>query len=83
AGHRDQRGDGDRRAAPAAAEHGVHGVRERRGRSARKGGNGGDFGAGNGAKPPRIPPALLGPLLVGGVFALLALGIVAVVLFAG
>ncbi|MFJ7912874.1 protein kinase [Kitasatospora sp. NPDC096204] len=51
--------------------------------SARKGGNGGDFGAGNGAKPPRIPPSLLGPLLVGGVFVLLALGIVAVVLFAG
>ncbi|MEV7183102.1 protein kinase [Kitasatospora sp. NPDC093102] len=55
----------------------------RAGGSARKGGNGGDFGAGGGAKPPRIPPALLGPLLVGGVFALLALGIVAVVLFAG
>ncbi|MFI6153454.1 protein kinase [Kitasatospora sp. NPDC051170] len=35
------------------------------------------------AKPPRIPPALLGPLLVGGVFVLLALGVAAVVLFAG
>lgn len=53
------------------------------GRSVRKGGRGGDFGAGNGAKPSRIPPSLLGPLLVGGVFVLLALGIVAVVLFAG
>ncbi|MGW1175531.1 protein kinase domain-containing protein [Kitasatospora sp. NPDC002543] len=51
--------------------------------SARKGGDGGDFGAGNGAKPPRIPPSLWGPLLVGGVFVLLALGIAAVVLFAG
>ncbi|WP_316523681.1 protein kinase domain-containing protein [Kitasatospora brasiliensis] len=49
----------------------------------RKGGNGRDFGAGNGAKPSRIPPALLGPLLVAGVFVLLVSGIVAVVLFAG
>ncbi|MBD0671437.1 protein kinase domain-containing protein [Streptomyces sp. CBMA156] len=53
------------------------------GRSVRKGGDTGDPGAGNGAKPPRIPPALLGPLLVGGVFVLLVLGIAAVVLFAG
>ncbi|MFD7410510.1 hypothetical protein [Kitasatospora purpeofusca] len=36
-----------------------------------------------GARPPRIPPALLGPLLVGGVFLLLVLGVAAVVLFAG
>ncbi|WP_369183854.1 protein kinase [Streptomyces sp. Y1] len=35
------------------------------------------------ARPPRIPPALLGPLLVGGVFVLLALALAAVVLFAG
>ncbi|MEV0187726.1 hypothetical protein AB0I39_04235 [Kitasatospora purpeofusca] len=35
------------------------------------------------ARPPRIPPALLGPLLVGGVFLLLVLGVAAVVLFAG
>ncbi|MFJ8432683.1 hypothetical protein ACIQ9P_15435 [Kitasatospora sp. NPDC094019] len=35
------------------------------------------------ARPPRIPPALLGPLLVGGVFLLLGLGVAAVVLFAG
>ncbi|MFE6871626.1 hypothetical protein ACFVFS_34380 [Kitasatospora sp. NPDC057692] len=35
------------------------------------------------ARPPRIPPALLGPFLVGGVFLLLVLGVVAVVLFAG
>ncbi|WP_344333110.1 hypothetical protein, partial [Kitasatospora putterlickiae] len=35
------------------------------------------------ARPPRIPPALLGPVLVGGVFLLLLLGMVAVVLFAG
>ncbi|MER7702682.1 hypothetical protein ABTX81_07280 [Kitasatospora sp. NPDC097605] len=35
------------------------------------------------ARPPRIPPSLLGPLLVGGVFLLLVLGVVAVVLFAG
>ncbi|MFB6892724.1 hypothetical protein ACFCX4_25810 [Kitasatospora sp. NPDC056327] len=34
-------------------------------------------------RPPRIPPALLGPLLVGGVFVLLVLGVAAVVLFAG
>ncbi|MET8697707.1 protein kinase [Kitasatospora sp. NPDC004723] len=34
-------------------------------------------------RPPRIPPALLGPVLVGGVFLLLLLGVVAVVLFAG
>ncbi|MFF7989961.1 hypothetical protein ACFZDG_09255 [Kitasatospora xanthocidica] len=48
------------------------------------GGKGGGNGPGGGAvKPPRIPPALLGPLLVGGVFVLLALGIAAVVLFAG
>ncbi|MET8546500.1 protein kinase [Kitasatospora sp. NPDC004799] len=58
-------------------------VGARAGRSARKGGNGGASGAGGGAKPPRISPALLGPLLVGGVFVLLALGIAAVVLFAG
>lgn len=38
---------------------------------------------GRAAKPPRIPPALLGPLLVGAVFVLLALGVAAVVLFAG
>ncbi|MFG3226667.1 protein kinase [Kitasatospora sp. NPDC048194] len=36
-----------------------------------------------GARTPRIPPALLGPLLVGGVFLLLVLGMTAVVLFAG
>ncbi|MER7667817.1 hypothetical protein ABTY61_05040 [Kitasatospora sp. NPDC096128] len=36
-----------------------------------------------GRRSSRIPPALLGPLLVGGVFALLVLGMVAVVLFAG
>ncbi|MGW2873102.1 protein kinase domain-containing protein [Kitasatospora sp. NPDC001225] len=58
-------------------------VGSRAGRSARKGRNGGDLGAGSGAKPPRIPPSLWGPLLVGGVFVLLVLGIVAVVLFAG
>ncbi|MFD8781434.1 protein kinase [Kitasatospora sp. NPDC059599] len=46
-------------------------------------GNGPGDGPGGGGKPPRIPPALLGPLLVGGVLALLALGIAAVVLFAG
>lgn len=41
-------------------------------------------GAGtDGGKPPRIPPALLGPVLVGGVFLLLVLGVVAVVMFAG
>ncbi|MQS12632.1 hypothetical protein F7Q99_10110 [Streptomyces kaniharaensis] len=34
-------------------------------------------------RPPRVPPALLGPLLVGGVFLLLVLGVTAVVLFAG
>ncbi|WP_406199434.1 hypothetical protein OH807_16890 [Kitasatospora sp. NBC_01560] len=34
-------------------------------------------------RPPRIPPALLGPLLVGGVFVLLVLAVVAVVLFSG
>ncbi|SOB83662.1 protein kinase domain-containing protein [Streptomyces sp. 1331.2] len=38
---------------------------------------------GGGSKPPRIPPSLLGPLLVGAVFVLLALGMAAVVLFAG
>ncbi|MEU6233954.1 protein kinase [Kitasatospora sp. NPDC047058] len=32
---------------------------------------------------PLIPPALLGPVLVGGVFLLLVLGVAAVVLFAG
>ncbi|MEU9042100.1 MULTISPECIES: hypothetical protein [unclassified Kitasatospora] len=70
-------------------------VRPRRGaRVGRRGGNAGGSGkagagdgAGNGpgggVKPPRIPPSLLGPLLVGGVFVLLALGMVAVVLFAG
>ncbi|WP_223242722.1 hypothetical protein, partial [Streptomyces sp. CBMA123] len=36
-----------------------------------------------GGRNSRIPPALLGPLLVGGVFSLLVLGVVAVVLFAG
>ncbi|MFJ5118420.1 protein kinase [Kitasatospora sp. NPDC088548] len=35
------------------------------------------------ARPPRVPPALLGPLLVAGVFLLLVLGVAAVVLFAG
>ncbi|GAA2841973.1 hypothetical protein RMN57_16565 [Kitasatospora sp. CM 4170] len=34
-------------------------------------------------RPPRIPPALLGPVLVGGVFLLLVLGVAAVVMFAG
>ncbi|MFI8457467.1 hypothetical protein [Kitasatospora sp. NPDC085464] len=67
-------------------------VRTRRG--GRRGGNSGDTGnagaaggagkrSGGDAKPPRIPPSLLGPLLVGGVFALLALGMAAVVMFAG
>ncbi|MEV7024810.1 protein kinase [Kitasatospora sp. NPDC093558] len=37
----------------------------------------------DGGDPPRIPPALLGPLLVGGVFLLLVLGVAAVVMFAG
>ncbi|MFH9351637.1 protein kinase [Kitasatospora sp. NPDC017646] len=36
-----------------------------------------------GGRSSRTSPALLGPLLVGGVFLLLVLGIVAVVLFAG
>ncbi|MET8623176.1 protein kinase [Kitasatospora sp. NPDC004669] len=36
-----------------------------------------------GGRAPRMAPALLGPLLVGGVFLLLVLGIAAVVLFAG
>ncbi|MFC9325391.1 hypothetical protein [Kitasatospora sp. NPDC057015] len=34
-------------------------------------------------RPPRIPPALLGPLLVAGVLVALVLGVGAVVLFAG
>ncbi|MFE6051958.1 hypothetical protein ACFQ6N_14460 [Kitasatospora sp. NPDC056446] len=61
-------------------------VRPRRGggRGGRTGGAGSGRAAGSGgAKPPRIPPALLGPLLVGGVFVLLVLGVVAVVMFAG
>ncbi|MFE3500779.1 protein kinase [Kitasatospora sp. NPDC059160] len=41
-----------------------------------------ETGAGS-ARSPRIRPALLGPLLVGGVFLLLVLAVVAVVLFAG
>ncbi|MET9180983.1 protein kinase [Kitasatospora aureofaciens] len=52
----------------------------RRGRS---GGVAPESGAARGGGSPRIPPALLGPLLVGGVFLLLVLGVVAVVLFAG
>ncbi|MER7843101.1 protein kinase [Kitasatospora sp. NPDC096077] len=40
-------------------------------------------GGADGGRTSRIPPALLGPLLVGGVFALLVVGMVAVVLFAG
>ncbi|MFJ2186832.1 protein kinase [Kitasatospora sp. NPDC087861] len=69
-------------------------VPRRRGRGERgkRGGQGGgqvETAAGDGTgrsaevRPPRIPPALLGPLLVGGVFVLLVLGITAVVLFAG
>lgn len=70
-------------------------VRRRRGRGGGRGrpevvvGTNVGVGAGAGAgrpdevRPPRIPPALLGPLLVGGVFLLLVLGVTAVVLFAG
>ncbi|MFI2607018.1 hypothetical protein [Kitasatospora sp. NPDC018619] len=70
-------------APPLPRGRGARAVAARAGRAARKGGSGGGAEAGNGAKPPRIPPALLGPLLVGGVFVLLALGVAAVVLFAG
>ncbi|MER6397848.1 protein kinase [Kitasatospora sp. NPDC059973] len=35
------------------------------------------------ARKPLLPPALLGPVLVGGVFLLLVLGVAAVVMFAG
>lgn len=35
------------------------------------------------ARAPLLPPALLGPVLVGGVFLLLVLGVAAVVMFAG
>ncbi|MFJ9693567.1 protein kinase [Kitasatospora sp. NPDC101183] len=40
-------------------------------------------GGGREPRPPRIPAALLGPLLVGGVFVLLGLAVAAVVMFAG
>ncbi|MFD0399185.1 protein kinase [Kitasatospora sp. NPDC127121] len=70
-------------------------VRRRRGRGGGRGRSevvvganaGANAGAGAGrpdeVRPPRIPPALFGPLLVGGVFLLLVLGVAAVVLFAG
>ncbi|MER7750417.1 hypothetical protein [Kitasatospora sp. NPDC097643] len=54
----------------------------RRGGTGRAEAGGGQREAGA-ARPPRIPPALFGPLLVGGVFLLLVLGVAAVVLFAG
>ncbi|WP_395295817.1 protein kinase [Kitasatospora hibisci] len=54
----------------------------------RRGRGGADRGvaaadAGPEPRPPRIPPALLGPVLVGGVLLLLVLGVAAVVMFAG
>ncbi|WP_051831082.1 MULTISPECIES: protein kinase domain-containing protein [Streptomyces] len=55
----------------------------RRRRGGRGAGDSVSGGSGGGVKPPRIPPSLVGPLLVGAVFVLLALGIAAVVLFAG
>ncbi|MFI5644697.1 protein kinase [Kitasatospora sp. NPDC051705] len=61
------RGTADAPAAPVAGAAGGDGGTARAGRS----------------KPSRIPPALLGPLLVGGVFLVLVLGVAAVVLFAG
>ncbi|MGW6914996.1 hypothetical protein ACWGB8_14465 [Kitasatospora sp. NPDC054939] len=53
----------------------------------RRGGRSAERGSADAApravRPPRIPPALLGPLLVAGVFVLLVLGVAGVVLFAG
>ncbi|MFB7472113.1 hypothetical protein [Kitasatospora sp. NPDC056184] len=77
---------------PTAGERAVLPVPEPRRPAARRGAarRGGAAGAERSrveaagpARPPRIPPAMLGPVLVGGVFLLLVLGVVAVVLFAG